>query len=155
MSDKSQTPTGVFVRLPLSKAVEREFHKERVALWPDEVRGLEDGLIAIGTPVAGGELEVRGYEYEVSRQGCAHFSHDVGPSVGTINSELSDIQYRNIVPLVRQSDHQAALAAAQAEIARLRRALQEIHDTGHDLPEFMRVEMMVAEAEKALKGPEA
>lgn len=47
------------------------------------------------------------------------------------------------------------ISKRDAEIARLQKALRGIIDTAHNLPEFMRIEAMQKEAEKALKGPGA
>lgn len=90
-------PTGVFVRLPLSDE-QRELMVDAAALGQHD-DSHDKALLAIGTPVTGGELEVY-HALTVMTTG--------GPER---------------VPLVRQLDAQAALASAQAEIVRLREHL--------------------------------
>ena len=67
-----------------------------------------------------------------------------------------------VAELVRQSDalaklaeKDAEIAKRDAEIARLNDALRGIINTAYNLPEFMCIEIMQEQAEKALKGPEA
>lgn len=96
MSDK---PTGVFVRLPLS-----EEQIVSISGWipgsREELRNevLPSIFSIIGTPVADGELAVV-------------------TTLGTL---------RDPIPLVRQSEAQAQIAARDAEIVRLREALDRI-----------------------------
>lgn len=142
-------PTGVFVRLPLDEA-------QIMKLYNPKKSGNEN-LLAIGTPVTGGELRMRGYEYEVKRQGCDEFSHDVGRSVSSINPAISGIEYRNISPLVSQSDAQAAIAVLEAEITKKNDTIKSLVDEGLKASSLLLAEVknLEAEVKKALKGPEA
>ncbi|MFT9070305.1 MAG: hypothetical protein ABF446_08410 [Acetobacter orientalis] len=88
-----QKPTGVFVRLPLSN--------EQLGKLLAPIGPLNERLLAIGTPVAGGELEVVCYSHEIGNTGS----------------------------LVRQSDAIAKLAEKDAEIVRLREGLTLIAES--------------------------
>lgn len=100
---------AVVVRLPLSGE-----QREKFLFCIDsgepidaETSALEAALLAIGTPVAGGELEY-----------CAQIVwHDdaVEPEVAACRNK--DIKKGDSIKVVRQSDAQSALAAAHAEIA--------------------------------------
>ncbi|MFT9025969.1 hypothetical protein [Acetobacter indonesiensis] len=110
MSDK---PIGVFVRLPLSD-------EQKQAMY-DYVSGdisMEAAILAIGTPVTGGELEVVGYApgEDLPLYG------DEGID-DTCFTEISlHRQADNDVPLIHQSDALAKLAEKDAEIVELREA---------------------------------
>ena len=88
-------PTGVFVRLPLDAAQEERFDR---AYFP--THNIEDALVAIGTPVTGGDLPVI-------------------TTLGTL---------RDPVPCVRQSDALAKIAEKDAEITQLRNLLARLRD---------------------------
>ncbi|WP_215754240.1 hypothetical protein [Acetobacter sp. P5B1] len=101
-------PTAVFVRLPLSEDDCGLLIDASSFGAPDDSH--DKALIAIGTPVAGGELEVVGMRTRDIRSiftSIWHYSGDIESS-GNYETEL----------LVRQSDAQAALAAAHVDIAR-------------------------------------
>lgn len=112
MSDK---PTGVFVRLPLSgeAASTMRDHIMSQILTTD---ALEHTLHAIGTPMTGGKLKIVGYAPSHLEGGwCAIFR------------KKSDA-LKSSIPLVRQSDAQAQIAALEAEVVRLREAMEEARD---------------------------
>ena len=110
----NQKPTGVFVRLRDGTLSEDQIN----ALYNPKRSGTEN-LLAIGTPVQRGELEAVGW---------ARASH-VGklPRFHAISTEKRlEESVRQLwfdLPLVRQSEAQVAIAAVQAENARLRGAL--------------------------------
>ncbi|GAN72151.1 hypothetical protein ASY01nite_14380 [Acetobacter syzygii] len=120
MSDK---PTGVFVRLPLDEA-------QIMKLYNPKKSGNEN-LLAIGTPVTGGKLKIVGYAPSHLEGGwCAIFR------------KKSDA-LKSSIPLVRQSDVQAHIAALEAEVVRLREyyeACEAIFETGviNSTPEMFR-----------------
>lgn len=138
---------AVFVRLPLS-ASDRRLVRLSYSGSMNSDEAFDKALIAIGIPVASGELEVVGY---VSENSICLMTEQDACSIHLLREHERSFD----TGLVRQSDHLAALAQRDAEIARLREALRWITYTAHDLPEFMRVEIMLEWAEKALKGPEA
>ncbi|MBO1325279.1 hypothetical protein K2X14_07865 [Acetobacter sp. TBRC 12305] len=109
-----QKPTGVFVRLPLSN--------EQIGKLLAPIGTLNERLSPIGTPVTGGKLEVFGYADAVGLP-----LEDGGPTNWTadINAKPDET---STVPLVRHSDAQAAIAALQAENARLREALSHARE---------------------------
>lgn len=115
-------PTAIVVRLPLSgeDCMTIRKHITSKCLTND---GIVNGIRAIGTPVAGGDLEVVGY---VPGEDIPLYG-DEGID-DTCFTEMSlHRQADNDIPLVRQSDAQSALAAAQAENVRLREALVKSH----------------------------
>lgn len=125
-------PTGVFVRLPLSE------NAAETLAWDADCGNAEDALLAIGTPVTGGELEVVGY---IPEHPC------LTKRDGTNASTFEDRENkRHTVPLVSQSDALAKLAQKDAEIARLN---EELSGFRAGLSE------LVAKEVAALKGPEA
>lgn len=161
MTDK---PTGVFVRLPLSEEQAHTFLKESSAAW-DECNGSSDGLacesglLAIGTPVTGGELAVVAYadpsDLPLNDGSECNWYTEV---TGKTEDECTE-------GLVRQSDALALLAARDAEIARLREALDQIEIGIDALPdelecgdrmtarEMQRQALIIVKEEmKALKG---
>lgn len=110
-------PTGVFVRLPLSEA-SRELLVDAAAFGkPDDSH--DKAILAIGTPVTGGELEVAAYDN--CRSGYLSRAKPCTESI----------------KLVRQSDAQAQIAALEAEIGRLREALESLENENNNLC-FMR-----------------
>ncbi|MFT8445093.1 MAG: hypothetical protein ABF751_09800 [Acetobacter orientalis] len=131
-----QKPTGVFVRLPLSE--------ERAQAMYDYVAGdisKEDAILAIGTPVTGGELAVVDYsEYEP-------VYHDQGMGCGLEDRGIHDryeaMSYGWEQAMERAcsefpettllSDAQAQIAARDAEIARLNEELSVYRAGMHEL----------------------
>lgn len=92
MSDK---PTGVFVRLH-----DGLLNETQIAKLCNPKRSMTESLLAIGTPVTGGDMPVI-------------------TTLGTL---------RDPVPCVRQSDALAKLAEKDAEIARYREAMEEAQE---------------------------
>lgn len=128
MSDK---PTGVFVRLPLSEeaASVMRNHIMSQILTAD---ALAHTLLAIGTPVTGGDLYPVGYINEDAIGGLATGIY----SSASIFRE-KDAEHYDIVSLIRQSDAQSQIAALEAEVVRLREALEGIENANNNLC-FMR-----------------
>lgn len=157
MSDNK--PNAVVVRLPLSDAQVLALLDAYTGDKKTTNQKMEDALLAIGTTVAGGELEAVGYITNNRPFGTNTLTHWI-----LYKHRQHDQEYG----VVRQSDAQAALAAAQAEIARLWSALDEIEmgvdalpDDNEDYSRMTAREMqrqaliIVKEEMKALKGPEA
>lgn len=109
MSDK---PTGVFVRLPLSETDARKI-RSAIDTPSYEPESLSAELLAIGTPVPGGDLEVVAYDNIAS----GHLSR-VRPCGPNIN-------------LVRQPDAQAKIMVLEAEVVRLREENERLHRIAH------------------------
>lgn len=124
MSDK---PTGVFVRLPLSDEM---VDKAQVAYCSELTSGdkacLTNELLAIGTPVMASDIPV--------------ITNLLGPEW-------------EIIPVVRQSDAQAQIAALEAEVVRLRHYLERIDSLimGNSDPVMMFCGIHASRTE-ALKG---
>lgn len=142
MSDKSQPPTGVFVRLPLSA------EQEEACFEISERDCLNAAIAAIGTPVDS--------SVPIACWASSGFQKMLDTTVQcrmTVSDRCSS--YFDL-PLVRQSDHQAALAAAQAEIVRLREIIKTVDGLimGNNDPIKMFVAIHSA-CQSALKGPEA
>ena len=150
-------PTGVFVRLPLSEERAITFHKESSHAW-DEFNGssnalaCEAGLLAIGTPVTGGDLYPVGYIAEDAIGGLA-----TGIYQSASIFRNADKEHHDTVALVRFESAQAAIAALEAEVGRLR----EYYEANEDIKRTglfgATAEMFDREslAREALKGPEA
>lgn len=106
--------TGVFVRLPLSG--------DQVQALENRICEYEDALIAIGTPVTGGELEVVGYadpeDLPLSDGGPTNWTAD-------INAKPDD---ECTVALVRLPDALSKLAEKDAENTKLRDLLERLRD---------------------------
>ncbi|MFT8890215.1 MAG: hypothetical protein ABF888_00095 [Acetobacter papayae] len=100
-----QKPTGVFVRLPVTDEQAQEMYRAYCAAYARSsltTRGIatQAALLAVGTPVTGGELEIL---------------------------DIVDAAYGNTQEkYVRQSDAQAQIAALEAEVVRLRSCLEGI-----------------------------
>ena len=106
----SEKPTGVFVRLPLS-ATQREQYLDVINSGEPleaEASALEAGILAIGTPVTGGNLQPIG-------KVAGHFS-DGQPMVRILNHP--HLPYETEIALY--DDAQAQIAALEAEVVRLR-----------------------------------
>lgn len=105
-------PTGVFVRLH-----DGALNEEQIAKLCNPKRTMTESLLAIGTPVAGGELEVVGYadaaDLPLSDGGPTNWTADISAKPDEHTTEA----------LVRQSDALAKLAEKDAEIARLNAAI--------------------------------
>lgn len=97
---------GVFVRLPLSEVAEELLVDAAAFGKPDDSH--DKALLTIGTPVTGGVLKT-----------MAHISRG-GDRISLRRKTERDI------PLVRQSDAQAKIAALEAEVVRLRETMKEI-----------------------------
>nr|WP_279184718.1 hypothetical protein [Acetobacter syzygii] len=105
-----QKPTGVFIRLPLS-GEEASTMRDHIMSQILTTDALEHTLHAIGTPITGGKLKIVGYAPSHLEGGlCAIFR------------KKSDA-LKSSIPLARQSDAQAKIAALEAEVVRLREAL--------------------------------
>ncbi|WP_395495798.1 hypothetical protein [Acetobacter sp. KSO5] len=132
-------PTAVVVRLPLSD-------NEKMALTSGVKMGgsIEQGLLAIGTPVAGGELKIWG---NVSRENAK----DLGPEQAVLMFGGADTGPDDI----NLVDAEAALAAAQAEIAWLRDHLETVRSYLKEAPSVMARCGALDVIEEALKGPAA
>ncbi|OUI98770.1 hypothetical protein HK15_13030 [Acetobacter orientalis] len=114
-----QKPTGVFVRLPLSEEQLGLMVDAAAFGQPDDSH--DKALTAIGTPVAGGALDVVAYtspeDIRRVRKGKS------GDIYGAEKWEGSDDCVFTI-PLVRQSDAQAQIASLEAEVVMLREAME-------------------------------
>ncbi|MBS1014456.1 hypothetical protein [Acetobacter persici] len=153
-------PTGVFVRLPLSDT-------EKMALTSGVKMGgsIADGILAIGTPVTDGELEVVDYsayepEYHSEGMGCGledRGIHDRYEAMGYGWDQALDRACSEFPEAVLLSDALAKLAEKDAEIAqkdaeieRLKRIAYSgrgsLSHTIHSPARF---------ADEARKGPEA
>lgn len=122
MTDK---PTGVFIDLSGAKITAEQEAKARDAIAnapPGLGNYLSAVLLAIGTPVMGGELDVVGYEweyrYQVGEDGMRKYVWEKKFTVSSPEDRDPDT-WRNSFPIVRQSDALAKLAEKDAEIARL------------------------------------
>ena len=104
----SKDVKGVFVRLPLSDAQVLALLDAYTGDKKTTNQKMEDALLAIGTTVAGGELEAVGYITNNRPFGTNTLTHWI-----LYKHRQHDQEYG----VVRQSDAQSALAAAQAEIA--------------------------------------
>ncbi|KXV71397.1 hypothetical protein NKW54_08650 [Acetobacter cerevisiae] len=110
-------PTAVVVRLPLSDshvlALLDAYTGDKETTNPK----MEATLLAIGTPVVGGELEILGYVPNGNLWDDARFG------VRNLYRTTHDGAWTRAVTGL--ADAHAALAAAQAEIGRLRDALDD------------------------------
>ena len=124
----SEEVKGVFVQLP-NDATDPQWAKaydvvvgdedtKKAALW-DFIQIAK----AIGTPVTGGALDIIGYADSKEIDSFAP-SADINPCAVIFAEEITS----HSTPLVRQSDAQAQIAALDAEVVRLRAALQNIRD---------------------------
>lgn len=149
-----QKPTGVFVRLPLS-----EEQIVSIAGWipgsREELRNevLPSIFSIIGTPVTGGELYPIGYIHEDAIGGLAT---GVYQSASIFRDE--DEEHNDSIPLVRQSEAQAQIAARDAEIVRLREIpalfseYEKLMDSGEDVAGMMVYAELKKRVHKSLKG---
>lgn len=114
-------PTAVVVRLPITDEQAQEMYAAYCAAYVSSsltTRGTatQAAIFAIGTPVTGGDLKIWG---NVSRENAK----DLGPEQAVLMFGGADTGPDDI-NLVDAEDAQAALAAAQAEIVRLKEAAQ-------------------------------
>lgn len=116
-----QKPTGVFIRLP-NDAIDPQWAKAYDAVVGDE--GTKKAALwdfiqiakAIGTPVTGGGLDY-----------CAQIIWHKGELEPEIAAwKGSKIQEGDNIKVVRQSEAQAQIAERDAEIVRLRDALNDL-----------------------------
>ena len=140
MTDK---PTAVVVRLHDGKLSD-----QKIAALNDQSMTSLESLLAIGTPVADREFKIWG---NVSRENAK----DLGPEQAVLMFGGSDTGPDDI-NLVDAEDAQAALAAAQAEIVRLRLGLEKML---YEIPAPAKSDKVGIACQKiateALKGPEA
>lgn len=136
MSLTDQKPTGVFVRLPITDEQAREMYKAYCADYASSSptthgTATQAAILAIGTPIQGMELEVVGWNHPQDLADL-HIDNSSPDDERFIVMSLVQIGSRDI-PLVRQSDAQAQIAARDAEILRLReyyKASEEIYEVG-------------------------
>lgn len=115
----SKDVKGVFVRLPLSDAQKTCFYSRHYTGDPTP------GLIAIGTPIAGGELEAVDYsdyepEYHYQGMGCGLEDRGITDRYDAMGygwDQALERVFSELPETVLLSAAQAALAAAQADIA--------------------------------------
>ncbi|PEN28156.1 hypothetical protein [Acetobacter fabarum] len=132
MSLPAPKPTGVFVRLPLStrdiRRMDRATSRFLEAHAKPTLEGAsEAALLAIGTPVAGGELEVVGYSGRVTNnydaEKGAYTNFDLSRRLISISVSVPVGSVKDLCALVRQSEALAQIAARDAEIGRLQELL--------------------------------
>lgn len=147
-------PTAVVVRLPLSEddctlLIDASSFGE-----PNDSH--DKAILAIGTPVTGGELCSIGYINEDAIRGLAT---GVYRSASIFRDE--DKEHYDTVALARLSDTQSQIAARDAEIARLREVLslftayESLMDDGEDVAAMAAYANLQQKVYEALKGPEA
>ncbi|MFT8308536.1 hypothetical protein [Acetobacter malorum] len=155
-------PTGVFVRLPLSEAA-RELLVDAAAYGqPDDSH--DKAILSTGTPVTGGDASVVDYseyepKYHDQGMGCGledRSIHDRYEAMGYGWDQAMERVCSEFPETVLLPDHQAALAAAQAEIVRLLGVIRAVDGLimGNNDPIKMFVAIHSA-CQSALKGPEA
>lgn len=146
-----QKPTGVFVGLPLSGE-----QIVSIAGWipgsREELRNevLPSIFSIIGTPVHGGKFDIVGW---VAPELFANFDKILTGTV--VSSVMTDSK---TLPLVRQSDAQAAIAAVRSENVRLREILalfseyEKLMDSGEDVAGMMVYAELWKWVHESLKG---
>ncbi|MFS8371714.1 hypothetical protein [Acetobacter indonesiensis] len=155
------TPTGVFVRLPLSDT-------EKMALTSGVKWGgdIEAGILAIGTPVTGVGLPTEAVRVRVHSTDIelAWVYQKAPPS----DQDASEYELE-VERLLTHEQALAALASLQAEVGRLRAALEEqktFHESedkalskqptsGQGLWRRNQNQEQIRLIDAALKGPEA
>lgn len=153
MSDK---PIGVFVRLPLSE-------DDCVLLIDASSFGAPDdshdkALIAIGTPVMGGELETEVVRVREHRKDIElpWTYHKAPPS----DQDASEYELE-VDRLITHKQALAKLAEKDTEIALLREVLslftayESLMDDGEDVAAMAAYANLQLKIQEALKGPEA
>ena len=138
----SKDVKGVFVRLPLSEEQINELYHTVMYC------GEEAALLAIGTPVADGELETEVVRVREHRKDIElpWTYHKAPPS----DQDASEYELE-VDRLLTHKQAFARLTEKDAEIARLRLALARICDSGTQRTTVS----MRKIARAALKGPEA
>lgn len=131
-------PTAVVVRLPLSDAQKTCFYSRHYTGDPTP------GLLAIGTPVAGGELEILGYVPNGNLWDDARFG------VRNLYRTTHDGAWARAVTGL--ADAQSALAATQAENVRLRDHLETVRSYLKEAPSVTARRGALGVIEEALKG---
>ncbi|CEF54572.1 TMF family protein [Acetobacter ghanensis] len=145
-----QKPTGVFVQFPLAEAQVSACSDARAKAGveqgkPTTTSTFEAALLAIGTPVQGGELGVVDYfeyapEYHDQGMGCGledRNIHDRYEAMSYGWDQALERACSEFPETVLQSDALAKLAEKDAEIARLREALESLENANNNLC-FMR-----------------
>lgn len=156
MSNTDKKPTAVVVPLPISTEQAQKMYEAYCSAFARSsgtTRGSATtaAILAIGTPVAGGELNPLAYvnaarlkwKIATNKDICLSFSGTPNPSSGTLN--LVD-------GIVLYTDHQAALAAAQAEIVQLRNYLETVRSYLKEAPSVTARRGAFDVIEEALKG---
>ncbi|WP_215762234.1 hypothetical protein [Acetobacter sp. P1H12_c] len=150
-------PTGVFVRLPLSEAA-RELLVDAAAFGkPDDSH--DQAILSIGTPVTGGDTSVVDYseyepKYHDQGMGCGledRGIHDRYEAMGYGWDQAMERVCSEFPETVLLTAHQAAIAALEAEVGRLRNVVGAARTsiaTGNPMKAAYVLET-------ALKGPEA
>jgi hypothetical protein len=156
MSDK---PTGVFLRLPLSDEQRGKIVAEMMPAPISVSDAFSKTALNIGTPVTGGDAPIVDYseyepEYHNQGMGCGledRGIHDRYEAMAYGWDQAMDRVCSEFPETVLLSDHQAQIAALEAEVVRLREALDRIRLIPFpmmDLP----AGIMHGIAHKALKG---
>ena len=114
----SEDIKGVFVQLPLSDERREVFVTEM-----DCGAEVEQAILAIGTPVTGGDLYPVGYTSEDAIGGLATGVY----SFASIFRD-NDAEHYDTVPLVRQSDAQAQIAVLEADVAQKDQRIAELEE---------------------------
>ncbi|MFT8655911.1 MAG: hypothetical protein ABF785_04375 [Acetobacter papayae] len=147
-----QKPTGVFVRLPLSDEDCMTIRKHITSKFLKN-DGIVNGILAIGTTVQGGELEVVGWSHP---QQLVDLHIDNGSPDDERFIVMSRVQIGSRdIALVRQSDALSQIAVRDAEIARLQSAMTEIAAISDDVKyreTYSALMHCVTVTKKALKG---
>ncbi|NSL93880.1 hypothetical protein [Acetobacter syzygii] len=128
MSDK---PTGVFVRLPLSEEAQELLIDAAAFGKPDDSH--DKAILAIGTPMTGGDASIVDYseyepEYHDQGMGCGledRGIHDRYEAMAYGWEQAMERACSEFPETVLLSDHQAQIEALEAEVVRLREALEE------------------------------
>lgn len=139
-----QKPTGVFVRLPLSGA-EAAIMRDHIMAQILTTDALEHTLHAIGTPVTGGNLDPSRESFEkFYAQMCARATgHNTTPEYVSGLRMGDTYGSRTFLNNIWQAwpeyvqYSQAQIAALEAEVVRLREALEGIENANNNLC-FMR-----------------
>lgn len=122
-----QKPTGVFVQFPLTEAQVSAYSDARAKAWveqgkPTTTSTFEAALLAIGVHVHGEGIPVVG-TIHIGENGKPFFT---APELYSTGGDV-----------VRQSEAQTQIAARDAEILRLREALESLENANNNLC-FMR-----------------
>lgn len=152
-----QKPTGVFVRLPVTDDQAQEMYRAYCAAYASSsltTRGTatQAALLAIGTPVQADGLKT-------FLRAIVSGKSLVGMLEPDSRREMPDV-FEDI-PLVRQFEAQAQIAARDAEIVRLREIpalfseYEKLMDSGEDVASMMVYAELKKRVHKSLKGDAA